>query len=82
MENNIICQKKFSFGLLDIQHNVMGKIKSKYKVSTMCRRSNADTNIPAAIAVFSMIFFDHVKWNFFLNYYQRVMSIIKICQSH
>lgn len=54
-KNHISHEQRQSFGLLNNLNNAEDKVNSKFKMRTMCCRSDAENNIPSALAVFSIL---------------------------
>lgn len=48
-------QNNVFLGFIKIYNTVKHKINSKYKLSTICNRNNAETNIQTALVVFSIM---------------------------
>lgn len=48
-------QNNIFLGFIKIYNTVKHKINSKYKLSTICNRNNAETNIQTALVVFSIM---------------------------
>lgn len=59
--------------------NIKAKMNSECKVSTTCRKSNSDTNVPTTLVCSSMIIL-HIFSVFIRDYYQPLMSNTKSCQ--
>lgn len=66
----ILYQNSIFFRLLNIKNNVEDQINGKFIVGTKCRKSNSDTNIPTAQAMFSMSILAMLY-----VYHQRLISI-------
>lgn len=48
-------QNNVFLGFIEIYNTIKHKINSKYKLSTICNRNNAETNVQTALVVFSII---------------------------